>query len=91
MVNQIVHRAYKTARNQVHYYWEWMEYEQKRPDGENKTTRITVHIPVKYIRFDYPDGTTGYMPLSEMLANGLGGLVFGTASEAIKIERGANG
>ena len=91
MVNQVVHRAYKRAANLTHYDWEWLNYEIEREELEHKTTRIPIRVPVQYIKFEYPDGTTGYMPLSEMLANGLGGLVFGTASEAIKIERGANG
>ena len=44
---------------------------------------------MEYIKFTYVDGTRTYMPMSELLAAGLEGLLFGTATEAIKIQRRA--
>ena len=80
-----MHKAYKTAKNEVHYDWEWVEFE----DNNETPRKIAIRLPVEYIKFTYPSGEHTYMPMSELLANGLGGLSFGTATEAIKIERGA--
>ena len=94
MADLEIHRAYKTAKNMTHYDWEWVDLET---DSENEDTqrttgtgRIPVQVPVEYIKFVSPGGLKTYMPMSELLSAGLGGLTFGTARQAIIIQRAAN-
>ena len=95
MADLEMHQTYKTAKNMTHYDWEWVNLDTETENGNQRnedskgTGRIPVQVPVQYIKFVSPAGICSYMPMSELLSRGLGGLTFATATQAITIERGS--